>query len=1052
MAIPARAASTRPATGASRAGLAGSIMRIMRWLLRVSLPVALLLPMIAPSVQAATVSIGAGAVAWDYPMHTFYHDSRTQVIYLASELGAAGNISKLSLTVTGVPNNGSATPNTLFNWTIRMKQTALSSYPASPSWDSGWTVCYQADTIVSATGLVTFTFTTPFPYDGVNNLLIDFSHNDNSYSANGLVTSTTMGVNRSIYYYSDSGFGNDPLLWNGIGNGSTVPAPILSTNIPNVQLTITPALVTVGGGAIAKDFPLHAVNHDARTEAIYLASEIGVAGNITKLALNVSTIPGQVLNNFTIRMKNSPMSAFTGAPASWDQGSWTTVYQANENIAVTGWRTFTLQSQFPYDGVSNLLVDFSFDDSTLTSSGNVLTSAVAGQRMMTGFSNSTDGDPRAWSGITPATSTLASIPNVQLTFAGLSTAPASGFTNIGVGSLSYDYPLHTFYHDSRTQAIYLQSELGAAQNFTGLQLNVQTVPGQTLDNWTIRIRHTPATSYGVASWDAGPWTTVHASNATIAATGWTTFTFSAPFAYDGVNSLTIDFSHDSTFFTTNGNVFASTTGTNRVVYGFTDSGFGDPKTWTGFGGATPTLSNTLPNIRLLGAASPTIFVNAAATGANNGVNWTDAYTSLPLALDQATVAGTQIWVAAGTYKPGRPLTSALRTNTFQLANGISLYGGFFGNEGALSSRNPVVNPSILSGDIGTIGVNTDNCYHVVTAATGAVLDGFVIRDGNANSAGGFPDINGGGMLCSSASPTIANCSFTSNTASNVGGAIIFYQNSSPTVTNCVFTGNSGSLGGAMYFGVTSNPIITNCTFTLNTASSQGGAGYISSSSPVFTNDIFWSDSAPTANEMLVSGGTPSASFCDFQGGTPAGLSAGSGMIGLDPVFLSATTVANALGADGVPGTADDGLRLQGSSPCIDAGTAAGAPAADVLGIVRPKGAGYDIGAYEGRVVPVTFSSATGSGAESTTAVSIPVTITVSDGTVQVAYAVTSGTATGGGSDYTLAAGTLTFAPGVTTQNINVTVVNDFVDEVDETFAITLTPTVGAYRGAIFVYT
>jgi hypothetical protein len=42
----------------------------------------------------------------------------------------------------------------------------------------------------------------------------------------------------------------------------------------------------------------------------------------------------------------------------------------------------------------------------------------------------------------------------------------------------------------------------------------------------------------------------------------------------------------------------------------------------------------------------------------------------------------------------------------------------------------------------------------------------------------------------------------------------------------------------------------------------------------------------------------------------------------------------------------------------------------------------------------------------------------------VDYAVSGGTATGGGVDYTLASGTLTFNPGVTTQNISVAIVND----------------------------
>ena len=42
----------------------------------------------------------------------------------------------------------------------------------------------------------------------------------------------------------------------------------------------------------------------------------------------------------------------------------------------------------------------------------------------------------------------------------------------------------------------------------------------------------------------------------------------------------------------------------------------------------------------------------------------------------------------------------------------------------------------------------------------------------------------------------------------------------------------------------------------------------------------------------------------------------------------------------------DDLHLTTSSPCLDKGTAVGAPATDADGRARPQGAGFDIGAYE----------------------------------------------------------------------------------------------------------
>ena len=93
---------------------------------------------------------------------------------------------------------------------------------------------------------------------------------------------------------------------------------------------------------------------------------------------------------------------------------------------------------------------------------------------------------------------------------------------------------------------------------------------------------------------------------------------------------------------------------------------------------------------------------------------------------------------------------------------------------------------------------------------------------------------------------------------------------------------------------------------------------------------------------------------------------------------------------------------------------------------------------------VAFSAATSSGSETVTAVTIPVTLTgnTTAQTVTVGYSVTGGTATGSGTDFTLASGTLTFTPGTTSQNISISVINDSINETNETIQVTLaTPTV-----------
>jgi hypothetical protein len=77
---------------------------------------------------------------------------------------------------------------------------------------------------------------------------------------------------------------------------------------------------------------------------------------------------------------------------------------------------------------------------------------------------------------------------------------------------------------------------------------------------------------------------------------------------------------------------------------------------------------------------------------------------------------------------------------------------------------------------------------------------------------------------------------------------------------------------------------------------------------------------------------------------------------------------------------------------------------------------------------------------------MPVTLSgPSGGVVTVAFATADGTATAG-TDYTATTGTLTFAPGVTSQNVTVSVISDLVDEADETFFVNLSAPSGATIG------
>jgi hypothetical protein len=127
-------------------------------------------------------------------------------------------------------------------------------------------------------------------------------------------------------------------------------------------------------------------------------------------------------------------------------------------------------------------------------------------------------------------------------------------------------------------------------------------------------------------------------------------------------------------------------------------------------------------------------------------SWTTAC-ELQYALTSAEPPA-ELWVKAGTYIP---TDSSFRSASFILRSGVALYGGFSGTETARNQRNPIINETVLSGEIGTLE-SSDNTYHVVIGSgtdISAVLDGFTIRGGNASG-----QLFGGGMLVDSGNPTI----------------------------------------------------------------------------------------------------------------------------------------------------------------------------------------------------------------------------------------------------------------------------------------------------------
>ena len=197
--------------------------------------------------------------------------------------------------------------------------------------------------------------------------------------------------------------------------------------------------------------------------------------------------------------------------------------------------------------------------------------------------------------------------------------------------------------------------------------------------------------------------------------------------------------------------------------------------------------------------------NGTGTGTNS---WDNASSDLQAIINAAS-SGDEVWVAGGTYQPASG-------TSFQLKEGVKIYGGFAGNETNRSDRNLTLlkNKTTLLGN-GASVIRNENLQ--LTSAS--VLDGFNIIGGSVSA----------GIVNVYSSPMLVNLIISGNSE---GG--VMNENSSPTLMRCTITNNSSTTYPGGITNLSSSPIVTNCVIARNESASSINVGNLSSS-PVFTN-------------------------------------------------------------------------------------------------------------------------------------------------------------------------------------------------------------------------
>ena len=191
---------------------------------------------------------------------------------------------------------------------------------------------------------------------------------------------------------------------------------------------------------------------------------------------------------------------------------------------------------------------------------------------------------------------------------------------------------------------------------------------------------------------------------------------------------------------------------------------------------------------------------------------------------------------------------------------------------------------------------------------------------------------------------ITNCSFEMNQAlTGDGGAIENISGNSgtcsPIFENCLFKGNIASEFGGVLNNVensgTSAPTFTNCTLYGNIAGNlvfDAAIFGILTSNIAFNNSILWNNgdeiTAPaTLTNCLLNDGTPDNGSISY----PSGVSNGGNNIDSDPLFVDVLS---------------SNLRLQNTSPAINAGNDMAASTMTDLDSFDRKNGTIDMGAYE----------------------------------------------------------------------------------------------------------
>lgn len=136
-----------------------------------------------------------------------------------------------------------------------------------------------------------------------------------------------------------------------------------------ISSVISETLDTLGLGASTSGSAIGGAASDGRTQYLWTAAELTasgmVSGDIDRIMLNVQSA-GPELRHLTVRMRTTA----GGLNSTFFENGWNEVYHLDTDFPSTGWQALDFHTPFFWNGTSNILVEFSYDNSAGASMNN----------------------------------------------------------------------------------------------------------------------------------------------------------------------------------------------------------------------------------------------------------------------------------------------------------------------------------------------------------------------------------------------------------------------------------------------------------------------------------------------------------------------------------------------------------------------------------------------------------------------------------------------------------------------------------------------------------